>query len=92
MAIGSYIRGGAKAVKKGLSTVGTYLLKPIDAVIAKEKEVERQRVERSRKMIDENFGNIEVYNKLQEEERLRMKKNLEAKEKGMKKASYVKTK
>lgn len=90
MALSSYIRGGAKAVKKGISTAGSYLLKPVDAWIEKDKKIQAAKREANEKLIRQNFGSVEAYEKLQEEERMRTKKNLEAKQKGTPAGSYVK--
>lgn len=90
MAVSSYIRGGAKAVKKGISTVGSYLLKPIDAMIEADKRYVAGQKEKEKKDIERAFGSVGNYEKFQEEERLRTKKNLEAKQKATPTGSYVK--
>lgn len=85
MAVSSYIRGGAKAVRKGISNVGSYLLKPVDRLIEKDKQMQEAR----RK-------SAPAYNRMKEEEDRKkreeeMKKDMETKDKGTPKTkSYVK--
>lgn len=90
MAIGSYIRGGASAVKKGISTVGSYMLKPVDRFIEQDRAAQAARRENERKMIVRNFGSVERYEAQRKETEAVIKKRLEDKQKGTPASSYVK--
>lgn len=89
----SYIRGGANAVKKGISKVGSYILRGLDSLEESRKEMQEARNNSApayRRMKEEEERKQNEAQRRKDQLDEEMKYNLEAKAKGTSKMkSYV---
>lgn len=58
---------------KGLKKIGSLAMKPVDTVLKRMENVDNERMTRDIKMINDNFGSVDNYLKLQEEKKKKLK-------------------
>ena len=63
----------AKSTYKGLGRVGKKVLAPVDSYIKKMENIDHEKMKKNIDMINENFGSVDNYLKMQEDKKKKIK-------------------